>query len=219
MRVPVDDEQVQLAVHNEGTTIGKGLQRHLFHPLTRRIFPNSERPPYSLGLGLYIARQIAEAHQRQTSICRPLTNKVPPSRPLSLASQPGQEKAGLVSCAGRPLTEVDTRTFPLLGLRGEAPTEVCTAGTDTRSGPWRTGCAVSTLCPNGRVQPFPFVLLESRDQRCEKPVWTGKVVMDNSRYFDANLVARPYLISDSQKEIDPEVRAQHCRRTDRPGDR
>lgn len=59
-----DGEQVKLSVHNEGGFIPTAVQKQLFEPLTRaQGAPRSPRRDDSLGLGLYIARVIVEAHQ------------------------------------------------------------------------------------------------------------------------------------------------------------
>jgi len=51
-----------MRVHNQGPSIPKQARRHLFDPLTRALTRTDSRHRSGLGLGLYIARQIAEAH-------------------------------------------------------------------------------------------------------------------------------------------------------------
>ena len=52
-------EAVRLLVHNHGTPVPPQMAAHLFHPFYRG---NSEKHPTGLGLGLFIASQIARAH-------------------------------------------------------------------------------------------------------------------------------------------------------------
>lgn len=55
----VEDGVFRLSVHNEGTPISAPVLAQLFQPFTRH---NADAPPSGLGLGLYIADQIARAH-------------------------------------------------------------------------------------------------------------------------------------------------------------
>jgi len=52
-------DRVQLSVHNEGTPIDPALLPTIFEPMTRGANPGRNR---SVGLGLYIVREIALAH-------------------------------------------------------------------------------------------------------------------------------------------------------------
>jgi len=56
----VDDTAVSVAVHNHGTPIPKEVQGHIFQPMTRGT--GGANPARSVGLGLFIVRQIAQAH-------------------------------------------------------------------------------------------------------------------------------------------------------------
>lgn len=59
-----EDDGVVLEVHNEGPAIALEAQRAIFEPMMRAVVQEAERREgsASLGLGLYIARQIAVAH-------------------------------------------------------------------------------------------------------------------------------------------------------------
>ncbi|HEX2660046.1 MAG TPA: HAMP domain-containing sensor histidine kinase, partial [Polyangia bacterium] len=56
-----DDTTASLSVHNEGTPIPKDVQERIFQPMTRgpHSSPSTGR---SVGLGLFIVHQIAQAH-------------------------------------------------------------------------------------------------------------------------------------------------------------
>ncbi|MES2658005.1 MAG: HAMP domain-containing sensor histidine kinase [Verrucomicrobiota bacterium] len=54
-------DEVALTVHNMGPHIPPESMRILFDPMVRFAIPN-DRPPGSIGLGLYICHQIAVAH-------------------------------------------------------------------------------------------------------------------------------------------------------------
>lgn len=60
--VRADDQAVRLCVENAGRTIPKDQLRDLFEPLRRHAADDSPIERESLGLGLYIVRQIALAH-------------------------------------------------------------------------------------------------------------------------------------------------------------
>ena len=62
--VTVTDEgaQVRLEVKNTGTQIERSTLGHIFDPLQRGIAQQEAKSGDSLGLGLYIAREIAKAH-------------------------------------------------------------------------------------------------------------------------------------------------------------
>lgn len=51
-----------VSVRNHGTPIPKDAQSIIFDPLRRNSDSNLARPPGSIGLGLYIAREVALAH-------------------------------------------------------------------------------------------------------------------------------------------------------------
>jgi len=55
----VQNNVFRLSVHNQGTPISAPVLAQLFQPFTRH---NADAPPSGLGLGLYIADQIARAH-------------------------------------------------------------------------------------------------------------------------------------------------------------
>lgn len=55
----VSSEALELRVHNDGPTIPESLKPHIFEPLRRGVDKGSDR---SIGLGLYIVREIAAAH-------------------------------------------------------------------------------------------------------------------------------------------------------------
>lgn len=57
------DDDVLVEVHNEGATIEPSLLQGLFDPLRRGLHPEEGEASHgSLGLGLYIAREVAKAH-------------------------------------------------------------------------------------------------------------------------------------------------------------
>lgn len=55
------DHGLELHVHNEGPPIPADLQAHVFEPM-RRGTNTTLRSSRSIGLGLYIVREIATAH-------------------------------------------------------------------------------------------------------------------------------------------------------------
>jgi len=57
-------DAVLLTIHNEGPPIAPAMQERIFNPLMRAVVEEAELPSRtgSLGLGLYIAREIARAH-------------------------------------------------------------------------------------------------------------------------------------------------------------
>jgi signal transduction histidine kinase len=57
-----DDVQVHLSVENTGPSIPKELMYSLFEPLRRHAGADSQGERESLGLGLFIVRQVALAH-------------------------------------------------------------------------------------------------------------------------------------------------------------
>jgi signal transduction histidine kinase len=63
-----DDVQVHLSVENKGPTIPKELLNSLFEPLRRHAAVDSEDERVSLGLGLFIVRQVALAHGGRVTV-------------------------------------------------------------------------------------------------------------------------------------------------------
>lgn len=57
-----EQERVLLTVHNEGPPISEWTRRRIFEPLVRGDRGSEPRTSRNLGLGLYIAREIAIAH-------------------------------------------------------------------------------------------------------------------------------------------------------------
>jgi signal transduction histidine kinase len=57
-----DDGQLRLEVKNVGRAIEHSVMNRIFEPLQRSATHETEDFSGSLGLGLYIARQIVEAH-------------------------------------------------------------------------------------------------------------------------------------------------------------
>jgi len=57
-----EPKRVVLTVHNEGPAISESARERIFDPLVRGERRNEPRKSSSLGLGLYIAREIAIAH-------------------------------------------------------------------------------------------------------------------------------------------------------------
>jgi signal transduction histidine kinase len=59
-----EPSEVVVTVHNEGPPIAKALQSTIFDPLMRGVVREWEDRSHrgSLGLGLYISREIARAH-------------------------------------------------------------------------------------------------------------------------------------------------------------
>jgi signal transduction histidine kinase len=55
-------DTVTVGVHNWGAPIPPELRAHLFEPFRRGAQPAARGPSGGLGLGLYIAREIARAH-------------------------------------------------------------------------------------------------------------------------------------------------------------
>jgi signal transduction histidine kinase len=54
---------VVLTVMNSGRPIPKELLSLLFDPLVRHSLDDADGPPGSMGLGLYICREVVRAHQ------------------------------------------------------------------------------------------------------------------------------------------------------------
>jgi len=96
LRAQAQDDQVVLAVHNEGPAIPAESQRHLFNPLTRRIIPENKRTSAGVGLGLYIAQQIALAHGGAIGLTSTDEQGTTFTVTLPRESESGQNAAGLV---------------------------------------------------------------------------------------------------------------------------
>jgi sigma-B regulation protein RsbU (phosphoserine phosphatase) len=62
----LEAESLSIAVHNEGTPIPEPLLARIFEPMTRGGAGGDGR--HSVGLGLYIVRQIARAHAGDVSV-------------------------------------------------------------------------------------------------------------------------------------------------------
>lgn len=63
VNVDASNGGVSVSIHNEGSVIPENEQRVIFDPLRRAaVTEQKDRHRAGLGLGLYIARQIAEAH-------------------------------------------------------------------------------------------------------------------------------------------------------------
>jgi sigma-B regulation protein RsbU (phosphoserine phosphatase) len=56
----------RVSVHNEGPPIPAEIQASIFEPMTRGT--DADRARRSVGLGLYIVRQIAESHRGQALV-------------------------------------------------------------------------------------------------------------------------------------------------------
>jgi signal transduction histidine kinase len=69
-RTPIDvaarteRSEVVISVHNEGPAIPDGVRARIFEPLMQGQVPGTPPPAFagSIGLGLYICREIARAH-------------------------------------------------------------------------------------------------------------------------------------------------------------
>jgi len=96
LRAQAQDDQIVLAVHNEGPAIPADSQRHLFNPLTRGSVPGSKRTSSGLGLGLYIARQIAQAHGGTIDLTSTDEQGTTFTVTLPRESEPQQDTTGLV---------------------------------------------------------------------------------------------------------------------------
>lgn len=60
------DGDVSISVHNEGPPIEPGRAERMFDPMTR--YEAGDSNPHSVGLGLYIVRQIAIAHSGEVGV-------------------------------------------------------------------------------------------------------------------------------------------------------
>jgi len=96
LRAQAKGDQVMVEVHNQGPAIPADLQRNLFNPLTRAAVPESKRSSTGLGLGLYIARQIAEAHGGTIDLTSSEDQGTTFTVTLPRESEAAQETAGIV---------------------------------------------------------------------------------------------------------------------------
>lgn len=64
----VNNESVEIRVRNQGRQIPKDVLDVLFEPLMRHTHAGGDNRPGSVGLGLYICRQIVKAHQGEISV-------------------------------------------------------------------------------------------------------------------------------------------------------
>jgi phosphoserine phosphatase RsbU/P len=62
----VAEHSCSIAVHNDGSPIPEELRAHIFQPMTRGTSANSAAR--SVGLGLFIVREIALAHRGTASV-------------------------------------------------------------------------------------------------------------------------------------------------------
>ena len=67
-RLRASDGEVTLAVHNLGAPIPRDAMGTIFDPLVRMADEETPRPHGSIGLGLYICRQIALAHHGEIAV-------------------------------------------------------------------------------------------------------------------------------------------------------
>jgi signal transduction histidine kinase len=64
-----EPKKVEIAVHNEGAPIPPDIIPSLFDPMTRGTSDKQQHQPTSnLGLGLFIAKEIVEAHGGEISV-------------------------------------------------------------------------------------------------------------------------------------------------------
>lgn len=66
--VRAEDDDVMLEVHNSGQPIPEEALGTLFDPMVRLAKEEKDRPHGSIGLGLYICRQVAAAHKGDISV-------------------------------------------------------------------------------------------------------------------------------------------------------
>jgi signal transduction histidine kinase len=65
VQAEVERDMLRLSVHNQGEPIPPAILAHLFQPFSS---PVDGKPRQGLGLGLYIANQIAVAHGGRLSV-------------------------------------------------------------------------------------------------------------------------------------------------------
>ncbi|HEX5724945.1 MAG TPA: sensor histidine kinase [Longimicrobiaceae bacterium] len=63
-----DDDQVAIAVHNRGVAIPPERLNGIFNPMKSRESPSASGPTGSLGLGLFIAERIVNAHDGRIEV-------------------------------------------------------------------------------------------------------------------------------------------------------
>lgn len=68
LRPTVDDAGVEIRVRNEGRQIPNEVLDVLFEPLMRHAHAEADSRPGSVGLGLYICREIVKAHQGEIAV-------------------------------------------------------------------------------------------------------------------------------------------------------
>jgi signal transduction histidine kinase len=61
-----DSQEIVLSVHNNGGPISQSELHTIFYPFTRR--GKKDTPTTHLGLGLFVAREIVEAHSGKISV-------------------------------------------------------------------------------------------------------------------------------------------------------
>ncbi len=96
LSVASESSTVVLSVHNEGPPIPPGLLATIFDPLMRHTLPDSaaQRMPGSIGLGLYIVREIVVAHGGTVEVASTaqagttFTVRLPQSNPVDGDRQP-----------------------------------------------------------------------------------------------------------------------------------
>ncbi len=76
LSVKADDGSVVLSVHNDGSPIPKEMLATIFDPLVRSSAPelSKRRAPGSIGLGLYIVREIVLAHGGNVAVTSTATD-------------------------------------------------------------------------------------------------------------------------------------------------
>lgn len=97
LRAQRQGDRLLVEVHNQGPPIPASLQGKLFDPLIRGVVPEKERTGATgLGLGLYIARQVAEAHGGTIEVTSSEDHGTTFAVTLPRESRAGRETAGVV---------------------------------------------------------------------------------------------------------------------------